>query len=258
MHTITHGEGRSLLLVHGLGSNHTTWRKIVPSLAAERKVIAIDLPGHGQTPATPGSDTFAGLADSLAEYLVSQGFQSVDMVGSSLGGRLVLEMARRGHAGAVVALDPGGFWMGWERHYLQTTLLASVYLLRGLGGMRKPMAHSPVTRSMLLAQLSAHPWELDGEMVADELDSYASTRTFTQLVNDLAAAPMQEGPASSSSGAITIGWGRHDRLCWPGQAERALAAFPSARLHWFEHSGHFPLWDEPEETVRVILETTTA
>jgi len=32
------------------------------------------------------------------------------MVGSSLGARLVLEMARRGRAGSVIALDPGGFW----------------------------------------------------------------------------------------------------------------------------------------------------
>lgn len=255
MHTITEGEGKPLLLVHGLGSNGATWRSLIPALAGGRKVIAVDLPGHGQTPAGPGSGTFAGLADSLDAYLAEHGLAGVDMVGSSLGARLVLEMARRGRAGAVVALDPGGFWKGWERTYLQATLLGSVYLLRGLGGMRATMAHNTVTRSMLLAQLSARPWALDGDLVAAELDSYAGTRTFTELVNDLAAAPMQAGPAAPGSGPITIGWGRHDRLCWPTQAERALAAFPSARLHWFEHSGHFPLWDEPDETVRVILET---
>jgi pimeloyl-ACP methyl ester carboxylesterase len=38
------------------------------------------------------------------------------------------------------------------------------------------------------------------------------------------------------------------------QATRAVARFPSARLHWFEHSGHFPLWDEPVETVKLIAE----
>ena len=35
----------------------------------------------------------------------------------------------------------------------------------------------------------------------------------------------------------------------------AQAAFPAARLHWFEHCGHFPHWDQPDDTVRVILET---
>ena len=41
------------------------------------------------------------------------------MVGSSMGARLVLEMARRGRARAVVALDLGGFWKGWERTFLK-------------------------------------------------------------------------------------------------------------------------------------------
>ncbi|PSJ20383.1 alpha/beta hydrolase, partial [Halomonas sp. ND22Bw] len=37
---------------------------------------------------------------------------------------------------------------------------------------------------------------------------------------------------------------------------RAQAAFPSARLHWFAESGHFPMWDQPDETVAVILAAT--
>ena len=64
---------------------------------------------------------------------------------------------------------------------------------------------------------------------------------------------MQEGPAKTAA-PIVIGWGRKDRLCLPQQAERAMKAFPQATLHWFERSGHFPMWDQPEETVRVILD----
>ncbi|WP_337250278.1 alpha/beta fold hydrolase [Sphingomonas japonica] len=55
---------------------------------------------------------------------------------------------------------------------------------------------------------------------------------------------------------IVIGWGRQDRLCLPRQASRAMAAFPSATLHWFEHSGHFPMWDMPNETTAIILQAT--
>ncbi|WP_337250289.1 hypothetical protein [Sphingomonas japonica] len=42
----------------------------------------------------------------------------------------------------------------------------------------------------------------------------------------------------------------------PRQASRAMAAFPSATLHWFEHSGHFPMWDMPNETTAIILQAT--
>ena len=66
---------------------------------------------------------------------------------------------------------------------------------------------------------------------------------------------MQKGAVRTAS-PVVIGWGRKDRLCLPRQANRAMAAFPDAAMHWFEASGHFPMWDQPDETVRLILEAT--
>jgi pimeloyl-ACP methyl ester carboxylesterase len=109
---------------------------------------------------------------------------------------------------------------------------------------------------LLLAQLAARPWALNGDLVAKELASIADTATFGALVQDLAYGPPQQGPAAAETGPIVIGWGRHDRLCFPVQAERAGRAFPSARLVWFERSGHFPMFEEPERTVDVILDAT--
>ncbi len=93
-------------------------------------------------------------------------------------------------------------------------------------------------------------------MVATELVGLSTTPTFDALVRDLATGPEQTGPAADSTGRIVIGWGKHDRLCLPRQAARAKTAFPSAELHWFALSGHFPMWDMPEETVDVILGAT--
>jgi pimeloyl-ACP methyl ester carboxylesterase len=192
------------------------------------------------------------LAESLERWLKAEGLTSADLVGSSLGARLVLEMSRRGQSGAVVALDPGGFWEGWERHFIKSSLAASVVLLRSIRPVLPVMAHNPFARSMLLAQLCARPWELNGNLVEVELQSFADTPNFDALVDDLAYGPKQEGPAAPGSGSITIGWGRHDRLCFPAQAFRAQDAFPGSRVVWFERSGHFPMWEEPEETVRII------
>lgn len=256
MHTIAEGEGKPLLLVHGIGSSNRTWQPVWPALARHRRVIACDLPGHGNTPARADSGTFAGLSASLQEFLAEQGLTGADMAGCSLGGRLVLEMARLGLAGNVVALNPGGFWAGWERTYLETTLLASALMLRGAGPLRAALAANVATRSLLLSVLSARPWELDPELVATELHSIAATQTFSGLTVNLATIPQQEGPAAPQTGQVAIGWGRDDRLCWPVQAHRAAAAFPSARLHWFENSGHYSWWDEPEEAAKLIKETT--
>jgi pimeloyl-ACP methyl ester carboxylesterase len=252
--SIRRGSGKPLLLVHGLGSSQRAWSAIIPALAAAREVIVLDLPGHGESPAEADSGTFAGLVRSFDEWLGREGLAGTDMVGSSMGGRIVLEMARRGRSGAAVALDPGGFWQGWERAWVKTTLTASVALLRTLRPTLPVLAHNVASRTALLAQLSARPWAVDGDLVSAELASFADTRTFNPLVQDLSDGPLQEGPAASGSGPVTIGWGRHDRLCLPVQALRAEAAFPGARLVWFEKSGHFPMWDQPEETIAAILE----
>ena len=249
------GRGTPLLLVHGLGGSYRSWDTIAPSLARTRDVIAIDLPGHGQSPTETDSGTFAGLARSLDEWLVSENFTGIDMVGSSMGARLVLEMARRGRAGAVVALDPGGFWQGWERTFFKTTISTSIKLVRAIQSLLPTITGNVAGRTALMLQLSARPWALPPALVENELRSFADTPTFESLVEDLATGPMQEGPAATSA-PVVIGWGRKDRLCLPQQARRALAAFPDATMHWFSHSGHFPMWDQPDEAIRVILEAT--
>lgn len=255
MHHTRTGHGKPLLLVHGLGGSIRSWDTIMPSLAQTREVIALDLPGHGNTAREADSGTFDGLARSLDQWLDAEGLAGIDMVGSSMGARLVLEMARRGRGGAVVALDPGGFWQGWERTFFRTTITASIGLVRTLRPALPAISRNIAGRTALMIQLSARPWALDPALIAHELQSFADTSTFDALVKDLADGPNQQGPAKTS-GPVVIGWGRKDRLCLPQQAERAMAAFPTATLHWFEQSGHFPMWDQPQESVRMILNAT--
>lgn len=256
MNKIERGTGRTLLLIHGLGGSWRSWSTILESLSASRRVMAIDLPGHGATPPQPDSGTFNGLVDSVERYIAEEGLTGVDVVGSSMGARIVLELARRGVVGNVVALDPGGFWRGWERTFFRITIGASGRLLRAIRATLPALSRNTASRTALLAQLSARPWALDGKVVATELEGLSTTPTFDALVRDLATGPEQTGPAAAATGRIVIGWGKHDRLCLPRQAARAQAAYPSAELHWFEGSGHFPMWDAPVETVSIILRAT--
>lgn len=107
-----HGSGQPLLLVHGLGGSRHSFDPITAALAAEREVIAPDLPGLGDTPPLRGEVSVATLADALEAFIVEHGLDGVDCAGSSLGARMVLELARREKVGATVALDPGGLTAG--------------------------------------------------------------------------------------------------------------------------------------------------
>jgi pimeloyl-ACP methyl ester carboxylesterase len=255
MHHIRCGSGKPLLLIHGLGGNWQSWNPILDDLVAQREVIAVDLPGFGQSPRLAGETSIRTLADEVTAFLDTHGLTGIDAVGSSMGARLVLELARRGGiVGGVVSLDPGGFWQGWERHAFFSSIYLSVRLLRLLRPVLPSICASPVGRALLLAQFSARPTKLAPAMVSDELCSYVASPAFDELLYQLAYGDEQQGaPRNTIAHPLVIGWGRRDRVCLPRQARRALALFPDAQLHWFERCGHFPHWDAPAETTQLIL-----
>ena len=116
---------------------------------------------------------------------------------------------------------------------------------------------SAIGRTLLLAQFSARPWRLSPRLVLDEMRSFGASPVFDELLYNLAYGEEQKAaPPGSIKQPLTIGWGRRDLVTLPGQAQRALNLFPDARLHWFEHCGHFPQWDAPAETVCLILNRT--
>ena len=130
LHHVRRGEGSPLLLVHGLGAGWRSWEPIIDELAASREVIAVDLPGFGESPPLEGEVTIAALADAVAGFIGELGLDGVATAGQSMGGRIVLELARRGVGGDTVALDPGGFWSDRELA-LDLTSQRSNSILRG-------------------------------------------------------------------------------------------------------------------------------
>ncbi len=87
------GTGPPLLLVHGVGLDHTMWNLVTPTLALDREVIAYDLLGHGRSPDPEGPRTIKHFVDQLGEIVDSLGSRTIDAVGSSLGALIVLHAA---------------------------------------------------------------------------------------------------------------------------------------------------------------------
>lgn len=220
-------------------------------------MIAVDLPGFGETPPLTGEVTIATLTDSVADFIHEQGLDGVATVGQSMGGRMVLELARRGVGGDTVALDPGGFWSDRELFVFGATLRPSITLVRALRGKLPSLLASSAGRTLLLAQLSARPWALSRETVLPDVCGLADAPATHAALDALTKGPKQRGaPAGTVPGRVTIGWGRRDLVTVPKQAERATQLFPDAVLHWFERCGHFPQWDAPHEATRLILDNT--
>ncbi len=243
--------------MHGLGAGWRSWAPIIDELAERREVIAVDLPGFGETPPLTGEVSIATLTDSVADFVREQGLDGVATAGQSMGGRIVLELARRGLGGDTVALDPGGFWSDRELLVFGATLRPSIALVGALRRRLPLLLGSRVGRTLLLAQLSARPWALSPQTVLPDVSGLADAAATGAAMDALTKGPKQQGaPAGTVPGRVTLGWGRRDLVTVPSQAARALELFPDAELHWFERCGHFPQWDAPREAAQLILDRT--
>ena len=96
------GEGGTpLVLVHGFGGDLNNWLFNQPALAAERRVIALDLPGHGESGKTLRSGEAAELSEAVLGLLDHLQLGRVHLAGHSMGGLVALTVAEQAPARVV-------------------------------------------------------------------------------------------------------------------------------------------------------------
>lgn len=88
-----HGRGEPLLLLHGGLGSIEMFGPVLSMLAKVRKVIAVDLQGHGRTPLGDRPFRVESMADDMAELVKRLGHDKADVLGDSLGGGVALRMA---------------------------------------------------------------------------------------------------------------------------------------------------------------------
>ncbi|MGH6782942.1 MAG: alpha/beta fold hydrolase [Sphingomonadaceae bacterium] len=88
-----HGEGEPLLLLHGGLGSIDMFGPVLPALAKNRQVIAVDLQGHGRTALGERDIDLAAIGDDLATIVKRLGYTKVDVLGYSFGGGAAFRMA---------------------------------------------------------------------------------------------------------------------------------------------------------------------
>ncbi|MFF7920559.1 alpha/beta fold hydrolase [Streptomyces mirabilis] len=248
------GTGEPLLLLHGIGHHRQAWDPVVHILAAEREVIAVDLPGFGESPALPDGlrhdlgtvvPTLGGLCEALE-------IERPHVAGNSLGGLLALELGREKLVRSVTAISPAGFWSPVERRYAFGVLLA---MRQGARRLPLPvierLSRSAAGRAALTSTIYARPGRRSPEAVVAEAlalaraEGFADTLragTTVQFTDDIPGLP------------VTVAWGTRDRLLVRRQGIRAKHIIPRARLVRLPGCGHVPMNDDPALVARVILD----
>ena len=119
MHAVIGGNGPPLVLIHGFPQTWWEWRKMMPRLAEQHTVVAVDLRGAGYSDNPQGGYDKASLAADVHAVMGTLGFDRYAVCGHDIGGMVALALActHREAVTRLVILDvsqPG--WSGWEEN----------------------------------------------------------------------------------------------------------------------------------------------
>ncbi len=249
------GEGEPLLLLHGTGGSRRHWHPVIDKLAGHHDVIAVDLPGHGESDAPPphGDHSPVGYAARLAEFLDALGIASAHVAGDSVGGWTALELGRLGRARSVTAIAPAGLWARQDPWRCVIKLWGNYRLGRLAGPLTRRALKSETGRARLLRGTVAKPLNLTEEEAQDLIETYNATPTFTTHLAHTRRRRFEGGAAIDVP--VTVAWGDEDKLI-PSSARRDDELPAHAMTVTLTGCGHVPFWDDPDQVVETILSTT--
>lgn len=250
------GRGEPLVLLHGIGMSHRAWLPVLKILSGQRRVIAFDTAGFGESPILPEdvSPTTVNICLELQKQLKLIGIhEPVDIAGNSMGGWMALEAARLGFARTVVAISPAGLWHkppARARHVffnlraISRTFPTAVESLLKWAWAREVLMAVPMTTGCR---------RMPAQEAVAAVHDFANATGFVQTFEQ---ATRFEGGQNLTT-PIVIAFGTHDLLL--PRAARLRSELP-AHAQWLQPKGwgHVPMWKDPEGVARLILNNTGA
>lgn len=261
------GSGPALLLLHGLGCDHTTWRPVLARLAERFTVIAPDLLGHGAS-AKPRADySLGGYANGVRDLLTVHGIDKVTVVGHSFGGGVAMQFGYQfpERTERMVLVSPGGFGPEVTPAIRALTLPGAHQVI---GALTLPgIRHLGIAAMRALARTKVTGLR-DLDEVARIYQSFrdpatrAAVRRVTRSVVDLKGQviTMTDRAYLTAAMPTCVVWGANDGVIPVSHSRIASEVAPSARVVVLDDCGHFPHKDHPEAFTELLEDfvTTTA
>lgn len=258
LHYLTCGEGEPLVLLHGRGSAGAAFTPIFADLAAQRRVIALDLPGWGLSdkPVFTGrtaQDALSVWREGALALLDHLRLESVDLLGHSMGGFTALSLALEhpNRVNRLLLTDAGGlgrdtsldvrlyFWLKPERlhRWLGRSVTARIL---AMDGGKQPSA--PRDEAFEFA------WQVTTQREVIP----SGGRAFDRWVNLLGVHLDLLNRLRELEQPTLLLWGERDHLAPYANALRARKLIRSGRLVVFTGCGHAPFAERPADFARVV------
>jgi pimeloyl-ACP methyl ester carboxylesterase len=252
------GSGTPVVFVHTLRTQLDMFLQVIAQLdTTQAEVIAIDLPGHGESAAPPVDYTADYFSDAVEGLLAQLQLHHIVFVGESIGASIGLILAARGNPriAHVLAVNPYdyGRWGGARRGSPLNNVVFTTILWPVLG----PIVARAGTKGMLRLVMAGglHDRRNLPPALADEIARCGRlpghARAFRSLCRQWRSWLLARNQYSRIDVPVTLVYGDQD---WSHPAERDANArgIPSAHLVTLEATGHFASLDKPHELADLI------
>lgn len=253
------GKGPAVLLLHGLGCDHTTWESVIEPLSRRYTVIAPDLLGHGQSDKPRADYTLGGFANGMRDLLTVLGIDKVTVIGHSFGGGVAMQFAYQyperterlmlvasGGLGpevspAIRAISTPGF------HQVMGVLTLPGIRHAGMAGMRA-LSGTGLSLTRDLDEVAR---------IYDTFRDSAARHAVRHVVKAVVdwqgqIVTMADRAYLTEAMPMWVVWGRDDRVIPVRHANAAAELAPNARVEVIPDSGHFPHKDHPQRFARIV------
>ena len=252
LHSTRWGErGPRVLLLHAIGLSHQSWEGIAPQLGQSAQVVAVDLPGHGESDKPADADYgLRSLGRRVIQFLDELGWDDCILVGNSLGGGTSLSVALQApeRVRGLALFSSVGFRWGLPLVGRLAFLPVAPAICRfapppvtqlGLSVARRPMTFASRDQSARVTQY-----------MRDHRGSRAFFATLQQLYGgDLDEMAEQYGRLPQR---VMVAHGRQDLLLPYRHSEALARALPVAQLVPIDRCGHFPQEEQPAEVLKLL------
>lgn len=241
-----------LILLHGIFASLHTWEDWTKALSPYFRVISIDNPNFGLTGPHPKGMKIHLYSDFLNEFTDALNLQTVQVAGNSLGGWMSWEFAARfpHKVEKIILLDSAGFFFIPPPILITMGLPAGGWLAARTPLPRKALHSIIATTYGDKSRLKKTMSNLYYDLLMRSGNRQAGARVMAFIRN---RGGFNKRLLKDVKQPVLIMWGKNDRWIPPSHVDLFKQALPQAQVIMYDHCGHMPMEERPEQSARDAL-----
>ncbi len=247
IHWTEQGQGRPVILVHGLGASVMRWVPTMESLSSDYHVLAYDHPGFGKSDKPNRNYSVPFYADCLQQFIKRLDLKDPMIIGHSLGGATVLQhlLQYPGVAAQAAVVSPAAIHRphNWLERSFAKILLKTPFVT---GLFEQGLSRCVVQRTEWVLDMLFHAEGLRTDPEWDQL-----RLSITSVAQHLLGFSLAEDLDRIKTPLLIV-WGEADALQPANLALAMHQALPLARLAIMPECGHYPMLELPDEFNRCL------